>query len=367
MSKRRFKKMEERKEEEKKHTEKPKEAKEARKPQLLLTIVLAVIFFVIGFISASIAGFGGLSVKSNDQLIFISPPGCTNCAQMEPIAMEVAKTLNIPFVKTGFGQQVTNPGFILIYKNISTIAGVGDEYTFKTQICLITNNTEICNQAKKLTPTTEEEEVTPTNVPKSDRPEAHVFIMSHCPYGVQFLKAYVQVMELLGNKADLSVNFVPYIMHGEEEMIHNTHMYCIQKEQKEKFTSYIRCFVENGDSDGCIAKVGVDKAKLDACINATDQQYQLTKTFSESKERFPPYPIDSELANVYGARGSPTFGINGKQVSVSRSAEVIKQAICNAFNNPPPECNQKLSSTNEAPGFGKIGAGSGSTSGSQCG
>ncbi|MEM5871869.1 MAG: hypothetical protein QW051_03280 [Candidatus Aenigmatarchaeota archaeon] len=377
MSKRRLKILKDEKtehKEDKKEEHKHEKHDESKKEKVCIfsgkhipyLIVISCIFLCIGLLIGFFV-FSQTSI-SGDQLIFISPPGCQTCAQMEPIAREVAKTLNIPFVKTGFAQQISNPGFILVYKNISTIAGVGDEYTFKMQICLITNNTQICEEAKKLTPAEEEEEVQPVaNAPKSDRPEAHVFIMSYCPYGLQFIKAYVQVMELLGNKADLYVNFVPYIMHGEKEMIENTRMYCIQKEQKDKFTKYLRCFVKDGNAERCISEVGIDSVKLNVCMNATDEQYQLSKTFAESSDRFPPYPIDQALADVYGARGSPTFGINGKQISVTRSAEVIKQAICNAFNNPPSECNQKLSAKAESPGFGEIGAGSGSSGGSQCG
>lgn len=341
------------------HAHEGRHRKNAPAMKIVSFVAVAVIFFVVGYFISSMGGIA--TAKTNDELIFISPPGCTSCAEMEPVAKAVADVLRIPFVKTGFGQSIETPGFMLVYKNISTISGVGDEYTFKTQICLITNNTDVCNQAKQLTPEAAEEE-TPT-VPKSDRPEAHAFVMSYCPYGLQFLKAYVPVIELLGDKADLSVNFVHYIMHGEKEMLENTRMYCIQKEQNDKFTQYLRCFVEDGNYSGCISEVGIDSAKLDACMKATDTQFQLNKTFFESGETYPPYDLDKTLAAAYDVGGSPTFGINGQQVSVSRSAEAIKQAICSAFNTPPAECSQTLSSTAEAPSFGAIGAGSGSSSG----
>ncbi|MFH8119858.1 MAG: hypothetical protein QXS37_03590 [Candidatus Aenigmatarchaeota archaeon] len=210
-----------------------------------------------------------------------------------------------------------------------------------------------------------EEEQPQLEVPKSDRPEARVFIMSYCPYGLQFLKAYIPVIELLGGKADLYVNFVDYIMHGEKEMIENTRMYCIQKEQKEKFTTYLKCFVESGNAEKCVSEAKVDKAKLDACMEATDKQYNISKLFRESRETFPPYPIDSELNDKYGVRGSPTFVVNGVSVSVNRAAESIKQVICSAFKNPPQECSKTLNTITESPGIGPIGS-AGSGSGGQC-
>jgi len=134
--------------------------------------------------------------------------------------------------------------------------------------------------------------------------------------------------------------------------LENTRMYCMQKEQKDKFTKYLRCFVKDGNYSGCITEAGIDSAKLDACMKATDTQFQINKTFFESSGNYPPYDVDKTLATAYGVSGSPTFGINGQQVSVSRTAEAIKQAICAGFSSPPAECSQTLSSSAESPGFG---------------
>ncbi|MCX6817457.1 MAG: hypothetical protein NTU57_01215 [Candidatus Aenigmarchaeota archaeon] len=329
-------------------------------------IVIAAVFFAVGFMVNSFAGTAG-TAKTGDQLVFISPPGCTDCAAVEPVAREVANTLKIPFVKTSYGQQIQTAGMVLVYDNISTIAGVDSEYTLKTQVCLLTKNTDICNQAQKLAPPTDTTQPTTPEVVKSDKPVAHAFVMSYCPYGLQFMKAYVPVIELLGNKADVQLNFVDYVMHGEKEMLENTRMYCIQKEQKDKFTAYLRCFVEAGNSTGCITKAGIDSAKLDACSNALDAQFNIKKTFNESTGNYPAYPVETVMAQQYGVGGSPTFILNGAEVSVSRSAEAIKQAICAAFNSPPAECSQTLSSAAEAAGLGPMGAGGGSATAANCG
>ncbi len=329
-------------------------------------VAIAAVFFAAGFLVTSLAGFG--MAKTTDQLIFISPPGCANCTQLEPIAKEVAKTLNIPFVKTGYSQQLQTPGIFLVYQNVSTITGMDSEYTLKTQVCLITKNTDICNQAKTLQPADITQPQTTPEVTKSDKPVANAFVMSYCPYGLQFMKAYVPVIELLGSKADIQVNFVQYTMHGEKEMLENTRMYCIQKEQKDKFTQYLRCFVEDGNATRCIGVAGVDSTKLDTCFNAVDAQYQVRKTFNESTGNYPAYPVEAALAEQYGVGGSPTFILNGAEVSVNRSPEAIKQAICAAFNTPPAECNTQLSASAEAAGLGPIGSGSASSgSASQCG
>lgn len=208
-----------------------------------------------------------------------------------------------------------------------------------------------------------------TTVPVSEKvdvPVANAFIMSYCPYGLQFLKAYVPVIELLGDKAQLSVNFVHYIMHNEKERDENTRMYCIQKEQSALFTDYLRCFVESDDYAACIESVGIDSTALDSCIASADEQFQIIKTYEESTSNYPPYLVDAVLANQYGVSGSPTFVLNGVVTSVARSPEAIKQAVCASFIEPPAECDTVLSAEQEAPGIGAIGSGNPSGAAGQC-
>jgi len=247
-----------------------------------------------------------------------------------------------------------------LYKLKFTIAGI--PYESYTTI----DGTLLFPSAVDLTETPEIAEEQTPEVPKSDRPEVHAFVMSYCPYGLQFMKAYVPVIELLGDKADIELNFVHYLMHGEKEMTENTRLYCIQKEENDKFTDYLRCFVASDDPEGCMADAGIDSTKIDTCMQDTDTEFEITKTFEESEEQFPRYGVDAELAEQFGVRGSPTFIINGQEISVTRSANAIKEAVCAAFNTPPEECETELSTTAEQPGIGPIGSGSGATSGGQC-
>ncbi len=216
----------------------------------------------------------------------------------------------------------------------------------------------------------EEEEQEETQIQKTDRPKAHAFVMSYCPYGLQFIKAYVPVLELLGEKAELEVNFVNYAMHGKKELDENTRMYCIQKEQPEKFTDYLRCFVENDDYEKCIGDAEVDSEMLDSCIQVTDEEFNITGLYQDnstwSNGMFPLYPVEDMLNGQYAVRGSPTFVLNGEVTTVSRFAEAIKDAICSAFNEPPEECEEELNGQTENPGIGPIGSGSGSGSTDTC-
>jgi len=202
------------------------------------------------------------------------------------------------------------------------------------------------------------EEQKPKEVPKTDRPKIELFIMSYCPFGIQMEKALLPVIELLGDKADISVKFVDYAMHGKKELDENLRQYCIQKEQNDKFLDYAYCFLEKGEGseEECLNKAKIDKEKLNKCIEKTDKEFNVSGMYNDKSTwqggRFPQFNIHKELNEKYGVRGSPTLIINGVEVSISRSPEAIKEAVCNAFSEKPEECNKELSSTVESYGFG---------------
>ena len=222
-------------------------------------------------------------------------------------------------------------------------------------------NAQITETADTQTPTVE----------KTEKPKAEAFIMSYCPYGLQFLKAYIPVLELLKDKADLTVNFVSYAMHGKKELDENLRMYCIQKEQKAKFIDYLTCFVKAGDYAGCITEVKIDSEMLDKCTSETDVEYNITEMYNDKETwmggSYPQFNVESDLNIEYGVKGSPTLVLNGVQISPSRTAEAIKTVVCNAFITAPEECKTTLSTQAESAGLGPIGTATGSTTEANCG
>ncbi len=201
----------------------------------------------------------------------------------------------------------------------------------------------------------------PPSVTKSAKPTVELFVMSYCPYGLQMEKAYIPAWKLLGSKADMSIKWVDYSMHGLKEVQENIRQYCIQKEQPSKYLAYLTCFDASTDTASCQQQAGIDAAQLATCYNATDAQFGIMAGYNDQSTwlngQFPQFNIDKQLNDQYGVQGSPTLVINGKQVNVARSAEAVKEAICAAFNNPPSECNTALSTSQEAAGPGAIGAG----------
>jgi protein-disulfide isomerase len=196
----------------------------------------------------------------------------------------------------------------------------------------------------------------PTNIPKSDKPKVELFVMSNCPYGLQMEKAYVPAYDLLKNKADMTVKFVSYIMHGKDELDENTRQYCAQEQDRDKYYAYLKCYASSQDSAGYMKLSGLNESKINSCVDKTNKKFAILDKYNDQTTwlsgRYPLYPIHEDLNNKYGVQGSPTLVINGVQVESGRTPEAIKSTICAAFNNPPSECSQTLALASPQPGFG---------------
>lgn len=197
----------------------------------------------------------------------------------------------------------------------------------------------------------------PVIIPKSDKPIVELFIMSYCPFGLQMQKAFLPVMELFGQKAEMDIKFVSYAMHDKPEVDENTRQYCLQKEQADKYIAYAKCFVSTDKFATCLKSIGVDEVKLNSCVVKTDKDFKITEIFNDQiswgGSEYPPYPVYTDLNTLYKVEGSPTLVINGVQVDTDRSPEMIKKAVCNAFNEVPAECEMVLDSEEATSGFGE--------------
>ncbi|MCU0653194.1 MAG: hypothetical protein MUD10_02955 [Candidatus Pacebacteria bacterium] len=225
-------------------------------------------------------------------------------------------------------------------------------------------------------PTSGNSENNSAEIPKTAKPDVQVFVMSYCPYGLQAEKMYLPVYDALKNKATMGIYFVNYAMHGKKEIDENLRQYCIQKEQAVKYPVYLKCFVSGTtDSEGigeyakCLTEAAVDKAKLDACVAASDKQFNVTANYDDKSKwlsgNYPKFDVHNELNEKYNIQGSPTIIINGVEASIGkRSPQELLKAVCGAFANPPAECKIQLSSDQPSSSFG---SGTESGSGGGCG
>ncbi len=218
----------------------------------------------------------------------------------------------------------------------------------------------------------------PANIPKSAKPKVELFVMAYCPYGLQMEKAFLPAWDLLKNKADLSVKFVNYAMHGKKEVDENTRQYCIEKDQPAKYSAYLKCFFSAGQNNGseanyqgCLTQVGINASSLASCVSATDKQFGISAKYNDQASwlsgQFPQFPINDAENSKYGVQGSPTLVINGVQAQIARTPEAIKQAICAAFDNAPSECSQQLNNSSFQAGFGLAQVGAAGAASPGCG
>ncbi len=192
---------------------------------------------------------------------------------------------------------------------------------------------------------------------KKDKPEVELFVMGYCPYGLQMEKAIIPVVELLKGKISFDVKFVYYAMHGEKEIKEQLRQWCIETGQNSKYLSYLKCFVENGDTEACLDTAGIDKQKLASCVEKTDKEFSVTESYNNKSSwlsgRFPLFNVNKKDNEKYKVAGSPTMAINGVVAeNVARNPDALLKAICLGFKDKPEECSKELSTETPKPGFG---------------
>lgn len=193
------------------------------------------------------------------------------------------------------------------------------------------------------------------DIPKQDKSQVMLFVMSFCPYGNQAETAMAPVVKLLGNKADIKLHYVIYSnyqgggskycldkenkycsMHGIQELNQDVRELCVQKYQPDKLWDFVlgvndTCGPGNADTcwEAIAQKAGIDTAKIKTCQK--DEAIDLLKE-------------EVALNTKYDVQGSPMLLINEKEFSGDRTAEGYKTGVCAGFKTQPSECSQSLSS-----------------------
>jgi len=202
---------------------------------------------------------------------------------------------------------------------------------------------------------------------KTETPAVELFVMSHRPYGTQMEKGIIPVVELLGDKIDFQLKFVNYAMHGEKEVIEQGMQYCIEQEYgTDKLVEYLKCFLEEGDSEGCVEETEISQDDLDSCFEEADEEFKLMYNLNNKEGNFPAFDLHDDDNVKYGVRGSPTLIVNGVKPESGRDSASILTAVCAAFDERPEECDETLSSASPSPGFG-YGTASSGGSAATCG
>jgi len=308
-------------------------------PWILSTVVLAI-FTVILFFGSFNNSITGNVVKGEDLaqklLDFYSSSG--------------AAGLEVESVKEVSGVYVIN----FLYQGNTVPIYVTKDGKYAGSLSLLPDeNTQNQTQNNQ----------TPTEVPKSDKPIVELYVFTYCPYGLQMEKAIIPVVNLFKDKIEFKIRQIG-AMHGEYEKVEAERQLCIEKNYPTKFLQYVSDFALNTEIGNCggdatclapkltalYSKLGIDGKKIDSCMASEGESL---------------YNAEVQNSGENGVSGSPTTIINGVTVQPNRNADAIKTAICNVFTTAPAECSQALSTTSPSPGFGADS--SGSSSAASCG
>ena len=253
---------------------------------------------------------------------------------------------------------------VLSYNETSVVLDANNPYAGKN----LTITIEAVKVVKSTASAKPSSPSTASNVKKVEgAPNIELFVMSYCPFGIQNEKGIIPAIKLLRDKVNFEVKFVYYAMHGQKELDENTRQYCIQKEQNEKYLNYLECFLESGESAGCLGTSNIDETKMKDCVSAADDEFDITKNYNDQSTwlngRYPLYNVYKDDNDKYQVGGSPTLIINGQEAQSARDPESLKNAICDAFASKPSECSETLSTETPTPEFGTGTQASGGSSG----
>lgn len=193
-------------------------------------------------------------------------------------------------------------------------------------------------------------------IPKTDKTQVDLFVMSGCPFGVQIENTVLPVVKHLKDDVDINMHYIVnkgtgkkcwnnYCgMHGKEEAKENARQACIFKNNNNKYWDYIEAFnkkckitsrvpsdVATKCSSDIAKQVGIDYKQVESCIVKSDD------IFAE----------EVKLRNKYKASASPTIIINGHKYRGGRSSEDLLKAFCQGFKKAPKSCSTKLANASD--------------------
>ena len=240
-----------------------------------------------------------------------------------------------------------------------------DSYVTKDGKYLFPGGYNLEEETKEESSTEQPKKMTCEDIKKVEKPFLEAFVVSKCPYGLQMQRILNEIVKNIPSLAgNIRVEYIGAIengkitsMHGDEEAQENLRQICLREEQQDKYWKYIDCHIKKGDIESCLTGAGVDKSKLDGCMNDNSRGIKYAKA-------------DFDLGGKYQVSGSPTLILEGEKVSEfdfgGRTAQAVKTLLCCGFQNLPDICSQKLTEEQAATGFSETYSQSSGSSGGSC-
>ncbi len=183
-----------------------------------------------------------------------------------------------------------------------------------------------------------------------------LYVMSHCPYGVQAENGLFPALNALGGDVDLSLAYIadetpgadgkPAVfnsMHGPKEAEEDMRQLCARKIYPVKWLDYAlaRNTEINSDWKPAALKAGLDPQQLEICVSSGEGRTLFSESIKTAKAR--------------KADSSPTIYIDGMEYKGGRSEKSFTLALCGALKargQAEPEACRNASSLPDEPAGG---------------
>lgn len=280
-------------------------------------------------------------------LIYIDRGSCGKAIPMEAAAEKAMAFINENLLGPGMAallKEASDEGEIykirLEIKEGENVLGEFDSYISKDGEFMFP---EGYNLDATTEPTTQNGDDTSTEIPKSDKPDVNLFVMSFCPYGNQAEDTMLPVYDLLKDKVNWNIHYIVSVnndavtsLHGQPEVDQNEREACVLQESGTDKWWQFATYVNNncGSNGSCwqeaARNAGLDVAAIDNCVSSKGLSLMAGEAAATSEA---------------GVSGSPTLIINGVETnSVYQygNSQAYLAAICSGFNSAPQECSQQL-------------------------
>ena len=362
------------------------ENKEVKKIKIEITPMIAGLLAVVLIVGLLVGTGIGFMIKPNQEVQI--PQDQNKGLSEEALKEKVVKYLNDNFLEA---QGVTGSvnkmekfsdnlySITLDLKKDGNVLQQASLYvTLDGEEVIIGNILKTSEPLPKANETADQADAKPQELPKTDKPNVKLFVMSYCPYGQEAETGLKPLLATLKDSVDFETHFVIYdnycgygilckatdeqktqgytedasqkakycldadqnipqycSMHGVNEVNEDARQMVILKYFKDKwwdYVTYVNANTTTADIEvkwkEAAASVGLDANKIQEYYN--NEALDLLNT-------------EIALSEKYGAQGSPTLIINDTDYALQNlSTATFQAAVCSAFNTQPATCSQEV-------------------------
>lgn len=163
-----------------------------------------------------------------------------------------------------------------------------------------------------------------------------LFVMSKCPYGAEAERGIAKVVDALGERVAVRLDYIVserdgklHSMHGPGELRGDILQLCAQKHHStEKLLRFITCQNESLERipynwEACAQRAGLDQAKVRRCAGSDEGRELLRASMRR--------------ARAADATASPTLIIGGKRHTRGRDKKALLAALCQRYGQQRPK------------------------------